>query len=194
MQALNSTEKKRRNAGETRARLLESARFLFTQKGYEGVGLREICGNAGVDQSLVKRYFGSKLQLFNECFDTGLGMHEILSGSKENLGREVADYYINKPKVSDGFDATMALLRSIGGDEAVNLQLREMIETQFITRLADLIGGQNAEQRAAFIISQIVGFDVLRRVLGVEAMSDEHKTKIRNGWARQIQALIDEEG
>ncbi|MFT7222425.1 MAG: hypothetical protein ACI8Z1_004051, partial [Candidatus Azotimanducaceae bacterium] len=80
------TEPKRRDAEETRLKILESARCVFTDKGYERAGLREICRNAGVDQALIKRYFGSKLKLFEAVFDTGVGIHLLLLGPTESIG------------------------------------------------------------------------------------------------------------
>ena len=183
---------KRRDPVATRARLLESARIAFTEKGYEGAGLREICRNAGVDQALVKRYFGSKEALFQEIFETGTWMSEMQAIAKERLGESIADFWIAMDKSDGGFDATMALLRSVGSHQ-VNAQLREVVEGQHINQLASIIGGKNARQRAALIISQIIGIDTSRRVLGVEAMSDKHKKTIREMWAAQIQALVDNE-
>lgn len=181
---------KKRDPVATRAKLLESARIAFTEKGYEGAGLREICRNAGVDQALVKRYFGSKEALFKEIFDTTHWMNDMQSLPREQLGEAIADFWINRAKANEGFDATMALLRSVGSQQ-VNAQLREVVEGQHINRLAKVIGGRNAHQRAALIISQIIGIDTSRRVLGVEAMSDKHKKTVRDLWAEQIQALID---
>ena len=181
---------KKRDPVATRARLLASARVAFTQKGYEGAGLREICRNAGVDQALVKRYFGSKEALFREIFDSGMWMEEVLSVPKEQLGEAIAGFWIDIEKSSVEFDATMALLRSVGSHQ-VTSQLRAVVEDQHIDRLAGYIGGRNARQRAALIISQIIGIDTSRRVLGVEAMNDKNKETIRNLWASQIQALVD---
>ncbi|HEV7965751.1 MAG TPA: helix-turn-helix domain-containing protein, partial [Actinoplanes sp.] len=55
-----------RNAAATRAAILASARRNFARAGYDGVGVREIAGGAGVTAMLVNRYFGSKEQLFAE--------------------------------------------------------------------------------------------------------------------------------
>lgn len=181
---------KKRDPVVTRAKLLEAAQNVFTEKGYEGAGLREICRNAGVDQALVKRYFGSKEGLFREIFDTGTWMTDMQSVPRESLGEAIADFWINREKTSKGFDATMALLRSVGSHQ-VNAQLREVVEDQHINRLAKIIGGRNAYQRAALIIAQIIGIDTSRRVLRVEALSDDNKKVVRQLWARQIQALVD---
>jgi AcrR family transcriptional regulator len=181
---------KRRDAQATRSRILDSARRIFTVKGYEKAGLREICGEAGVDQALIKRYFGSKQKLFEEIFDTGDGMHALLSGPKETLGMELAAYWVNKTSENVAFDATSALLKSVGSTE-VNGQLRHIVETQFINRLAKRLDGNDARQRAALIISHILGFDVLRRVLCVESLGTEYKADVIRSLAIQIQALVD---
>ncbi|MBT3625003.1 MAG: TetR family transcriptional regulator [Gammaproteobacteria bacterium] len=183
---------RKRDPVATRAKLLESARIAFTEKGYEGAGLREICRNAGVDQALVKRYFGSKEALFRETFDTGTWISDMQAVPREELGEAIADFWINRVTPNHGFDATMALLRSVGSQQ-VNAQLRDVVENQHINRLAAILGGRNAHQRAALIISQIIGIDTSRRILGVDAMSDVHRKTVRGLWSVQIQALVDTE-
>ncbi|MCC2628726.1 MAG: transcriptional regulator, partial [Thermomicrobiales bacterium] len=56
-----------RNAKATRQAILEAAKICFMHDGYEQVGVREIAARAGVDPSLVNRYFGSKEGLFSEA-------------------------------------------------------------------------------------------------------------------------------
>ncbi|MGZ5395564.1 MAG: TetR/AcrR family transcriptional regulator, partial [Mycobacterium sp.] len=42
----------------TRDAILTSAIAAFARAGYDGVGLREIAGDAGVTAMMVNRYFG----------------------------------------------------------------------------------------------------------------------------------------
>jgi AcrR family transcriptional regulator len=44
--------------------LLQAARALFGQQGFEGTTIREIGERAGVDAALIARYFGSKADLY----------------------------------------------------------------------------------------------------------------------------------
>jgi len=59
--------RRRRPTGEPRRLLLESAQHVFTTKGYVATTTREIAERAGVSETLMFRYFGSKLGLFREA-------------------------------------------------------------------------------------------------------------------------------
>lgn len=50
----------------TRQALLEAARELFSSRGYEGVGIREIAERAGANIASINYYFGSKSALYLE--------------------------------------------------------------------------------------------------------------------------------
>ena len=57
----------RRNSKlESLRRLEQSALALFSSRGYDGTSLRDIAEDAGVQLSLIDRYFGNKLHLFQE--------------------------------------------------------------------------------------------------------------------------------
>ncbi|RYY95332.1 MAG: TetR/AcrR family transcriptional regulator, partial [Alphaproteobacteria bacterium] len=63
MTALQAIAARKRNAITTRAALLAAATGRFMREGYDSVSLREIASDAGVDVSLVSRYFGGKDEL-----------------------------------------------------------------------------------------------------------------------------------
>jgi TetR/AcrR family transcriptional regulator, regulator of cefoperazone and chloramphenicol sensitivity len=56
--------KKRRGQEDTKARLLEAALDIFAKEGYDAATTRNIAKKAGVNESLIQRYFKSKLGLF----------------------------------------------------------------------------------------------------------------------------------
>jgi AcrR family transcriptional regulator len=53
-----------RDAAASKDALLQAARALFGQQGFEGTTIREIGERAGVDAALIARYFGSKADLY----------------------------------------------------------------------------------------------------------------------------------
>jgi AcrR family transcriptional regulator len=57
----------RRSRGEPRRLLIEAARGLFNERGYSGATTREIADRAGVSETLMFRYFGSKVGVFQEA-------------------------------------------------------------------------------------------------------------------------------
>lgn len=52
----------------TRQKILEAARKVFSQKGYDGARMREIATAAGVNLALMNYHFGSKEALFQEIY------------------------------------------------------------------------------------------------------------------------------
>ncbi|MGW6249607.1 TetR/AcrR family transcriptional regulator [Streptomyces roseolus] len=61
------TRGRKRDADATRTALLRAARELFGRHGYAAVTLRDIGERAGVDGSLVARYFGNKAALYRSA-------------------------------------------------------------------------------------------------------------------------------
>ena len=56
--------RKRRPSEEVHRLILDAARTLFAEKGYEGASTREVAERAGVYEPMVYRRFGSKAELF----------------------------------------------------------------------------------------------------------------------------------
>jgi AcrR family transcriptional regulator len=55
---------RRRDAAASRERLLCAARELFGDRGFDRTSTRDIGERAGVDPTMIARYFGGKAQLF----------------------------------------------------------------------------------------------------------------------------------
>jgi AcrR family transcriptional regulator len=65
---LSSTPtRSRRSRGEPRRLLIEAARGLFNERGYSGATTREIADRARVSETLMFRYFGSKVGVFQQA-------------------------------------------------------------------------------------------------------------------------------
>ncbi len=82
------TEPRRRpgrpkDAGDLRDLILDQAELAFAETGYSGARTRDIADRAGVNQALIRYYFGSKEELFDEVFRRRGGLisarrHELL--------------------------------------------------------------------------------------------------------------------
>lgn len=52
----------------TEQKILEAARLVFTQKGFEGARMQEIADEAGINKALLHYYYRSKDKLFEGVF------------------------------------------------------------------------------------------------------------------------------
>lgn len=56
-------------AERTKLEILTSAAFLFCEKGYNQVSIRDISERAGVTHSLIRHYFGAKMQIWHAIIE-----------------------------------------------------------------------------------------------------------------------------
>ena len=59
---------------DTRGRLLDAARALFSERGFEDVTVRDICAAAGANLALVNYYFGDKQGLYREIAEEAVAI------------------------------------------------------------------------------------------------------------------------
>ncbi len=87
-----------------RDRILDAAEALFAERGYDGVTLRQIASEAGVDVALASYHFGKKLDLFNAVFERRA---EALNRSRlealRNVQRESAPAFPTVEQIIEAF-------------------------------------------------------------------------------------------
>ncbi len=54
---------------DRRQKIIDSAKSIFSEKGFSGAGLREIAENAEVSTGNIYNYFKNKEEIFNACLD-----------------------------------------------------------------------------------------------------------------------------
>ena len=101
---------RQRDAERTRAALLSAARTLFSTRGFANTGVREVAELAGVNSSLVGRYFGSKQGLFRAVLE------EVLDLSPEDI----------EPPPTFGTRAPVDFLRGLGRREQTFILLLDL--------------------------------------------------------------------
>src|SRR3546814_17381925 len=84
---------KARDADRTRQAILHAAQQIFAEKGFAEAGVRDITARAGVNQSLVSRYFGGKIKLFEAALDLALDARLMTDLPQDAFGnRHVARF------------------------------------------------------------------------------------------------------
>lgn len=180
---------RKRNAEKTRQAILAAARQTFFEKGYDGAGTREIADRANVNVALINRYFGSKEGLFQQAILPELNVDFMLEGDLASFGQRVADLFAAKQGEKE-FDPVIALLRASTSKEAIPL-LRQTVETQILSPLAERLHGTDRHERASLIITQLAGFDLLNRIVAVQTTSAENGAALTRHLAKLLQDLVD---
>ena len=184
-----TTPIRKRDAEATADRILSAAQQVFHERGYEGATTREIAERAGVNLALIKRYFGSKLGLFEKAVLPHLSLERFLDMPLEDLGDALARTYVNT-EAKTGFDPFVVLLRSISSSEAGPL-LVEALQRQAVQPLTDALKGEDTGARVALITTQLAGLILQFRILGMSPQTEQEREAIRVRLTAYLNSLID---
>jgi AcrR family transcriptional regulator len=167
-------------------RLLEAARELFLANGYNAIGLREVAAKAGVDVTLVRRYFGSKQRLFTEATDVSENVEEIRRAADDALGRKMIARVL---RVRRDVDAPLfALLRS-SGDPSVVARVNAQLDEGLTRNLAQRIAADNSRIRADMVAALLLGIGVQRVLLKKKPMSSARDEDITAVFLEAFEAI-----
>jgi AcrR family transcriptional regulator len=173
---------RRPGGGDTRAALLDAARTVFAERGYDGATVRAIAERAGVDPAMVNHWFGGKEPLFVAALDLpadpGAILAEALPGDPEHLAERVIARILRVWDETGGTQLA-TLLQSIASHEVAASLLREFIGRVLVGKVVSKVAPDRPELRASLAGSQMFGLAFVRYVLKVEPLaSADHATII----------------
>jgi AcrR family transcriptional regulator len=179
----------KRNAGQTRERILASARVLFSRNGYANVGVREIATDAGIDPALICRYFGGKEGLFKEVIQGIFNLDDNLRNDPDSLGVNLVHNVLATKDKSDRLNRLNLLLCSVESPAMADI-VSERFHDDFVLPLAALLGGKDAEARAGVIACYAIGLSTMRHALSSPVLNGDNKSydKVVKLIAEAIQA------
>lgn len=179
-----------RKSDRTRASILEAARALFAQRGYDGTTVRDVASEAGVDAALVIRYFGSKEELFVRAteFQLQLPLAAAARGSSEGetLVRHFFDVWERGPSAT----GMVILLRSALTNEASAEKMREIFVAQVLPAVARHAPRSAAPLRAGLIASHLLGIAFCRYILKLPGIATATPEELTAALAPTIQRYL----
>ena len=184
--AAGSEPPRARNAEATRADLLQAAVRRFTVLGYERTTTRDIAADAGVNVSLINRYFGSK--------------EGLLAAAMAESADRLAEFRSAQSSITDALltglepDAwpefghehpLTLLLRGVSGDDRVRELRRGSLEA-VVARLTvevDLDAPRSADDaavRAELVLALVAGVLSVRSTLPEGALATTDVDRLRD--------------
>ena len=163
-----------RRSDTTRATILAAARKRFAADGFERATIRAIAADAGIDASMVMRYYGNKDGLFAAAVDFDLRLPDVGEVAPGSLGVALVSHFLNR---WEGDGTLMALLRGAVTNEVAAQRMRDIFGAQVAATAARFVTDPHeATTRAGLVASQMLGFALCRYVLAIPsvvAMSHE---------------------
>lgn len=190
-----STSRSGRRAGspDTRAEILEAAKRVFGELGYDRATVRGIAAEAGVDASLIYHYYGAKDELFAASIDLPIPPYETLrsvfEGDAGNIGRRLAETFFLVWEQEEARASLLGILRSaMGGEDQAVAAFRQFLTTAILEQVAPLIPGDDSKLRALMMASHLVGLAMTRYVMRLEPIASTPVDDIIELVAPRIQS------
>jgi AcrR family transcriptional regulator len=143
---------------------------------------------------LVNRYFGSKERLFAEVAALTMAApviltKEVLESSAPGEAMAAALVQLTEADTTplDGF----LIMHRSGSSKRAAAIGRIEIERHHQKTMTAALQGSLAEQRAAVVLSLVAGFQVMRQMIGLSALTDAKPKSLVKVLAPLFQQLID---
>ncbi len=177
---------------DTRTEIIEAARRVFGQVGYDRASLRSIAAEAGVDPALIHHYFeGGKPILFAESMHLGRDPHRVVTevaelagrepgpGSAATLGQLIVDGFLHMWDSADA-DAGVApgtsfvtFVQAASASPAAADAVREFLAERIWSKAAtEGIPTEHRQRNQSLVASQLMGLGFARYVLRLDALAD----------------------
>jgi AcrR family transcriptional regulator len=179
---------RRRDAAQTKARILVAAQTAFSERGFSQTGIRDIAIGAGVNSALVNRYFGSKAGLFEAALIDAIPDVSDLDLGHDGFGANLTKWF--QAGLLD-LRAQAMIAFSVNDPEAHVICAR-VLEAHAIKPLSEWLGPPNARARAVRITMLATSFMLYTRQITLLTPDEAAATETADWLAKSLQAIIDE--
>jgi AcrR family transcriptional regulator len=171
----------------TERAILDAARQLFADVGFERATIRAVAGLAGVDPALVMQHFGSKELLFAAATRWGGEHQRILSATSDTLAAAAIDDLLSRFEE----EAAVALMRSCLTHPAALSVMRDQVMCERKDAVAAALDGDDADLRAGLFAACMVGLGMARYVIKLEPVASASPDELHRLMEPVLRALVD---
>lgn len=149
----------------TREMIEIAARELFSSNGFDRTTVRDIGARAGIDPSMIIRYFGSKDALFALVAKPDLHLPDFSDIDSDKIGEAMVRHFLEQWEGEQAGGGLAVLLRSAASNEEAATQLREIFQAQVLPAISRAGLLETASVRAGLVATQLLGLAMARYVL-----------------------------
>jgi AcrR family transcriptional regulator len=165
-----------RRSDATRAAILDAARERFAADGYERATIRAIAGDAGIDPSMVMRYYGNKEGLFAAAVFVDLALPDLGAAPRDDVGRIIAAHFLTQWEENEQLTALLRVgASSRAGAERMQGIFRDQVLPTARTVCPD---PEQVPARAALLATQLLGLALTRYALRLPPVVDLTREEI----------------
>lgn len=183
-----SREERRRR---TEACILQEARRLFAEEGFDRATIRAVAKRTGVDPALVMQYFGSKEELFAAATKGAHGDGSARTAPRQEIPAAVLRDVLRKFEEAPDREAAAALLRNFLTHPEANRILRDEVMCAVTSDMARTIGGPDAQLKASLMLSCGFGMALARYLLELPGLAQASPDDVKRLMVPALQALLD---
>jgi AcrR family transcriptional regulator len=177
-------------SAQTRAAILAAAQQRFATDGYERATIRAIAADAGIDPSMVIRYFGTKEDLYTAASTIDLAVPDV--GDAEDVGAAYVRSILERWEGGENV-AEAVLLRTAPTHPDAAARVQAIFDEQVVPALRSALPDDPAlEKRAALLLAQTLGVVYCRYLLGVEPLASMDVQELQTALAHVVQMQITE--
>jgi AcrR family transcriptional regulator len=175
----------------TKTRILEAARLLFAEKGFERTTIRLVAKRAVIHPSLVMRYFGTKENLFAVATKFDLRLPDLSGVAKDKRGEFFARYFLKRWEGPNAGDELLVLLRVAATHPGGKAQLGQIFQRQLVPAIAKLVPRERAARCAALFATQMLGLAFARYILRLPAVLSLTEDEIVANIGATLQSYLE---
>jgi AcrR family transcriptional regulator len=185
---------RRPGGADTREALVNAAREVFIEQGFDGATVRAIATRAGVDAAMVNHWFGGKEGLFAEAvlklpFNPQDIVKDLLAADPEDIGEAIVRRFVTTWDHTGGGVFT-ALMRSVASHEEAAMMLKDFFFKHIFTHVIRRLAPDNHDFRATLVATQIVGMGMIRYVAKFEPFASAEVDMVAAAVAPTLQRYI----
>ncbi|ADG77104.1 Transcriptional regulator, TetR family OS=Tsukamurella paurometabola (strain ATCC 8368 / DSM/ CCUG 35730 / CIP 100753 / JCM 10117 / KCTC 9821 / NBRC 16120/ NCIMB 702349 / NCTC 13040) OX=521096 GN=Tpau_0463 PE=4 SV=1 [Tsukamurella paurometabola] len=185
---------RRAGASTAKADILEAARELFAEVGYDRATIRAIAARAGVDVALVSYYYGNKKGLFRGVMSMPVDPEAIftaaLDGPRDGVGERLLRAALTIWEGPETSEAFRALLRAAAdADEGAARTFGEFLSSVMIPTLTTHAGV--GIETARVVASNLFGLAFLRYLIAAPLFVAPSTEELIATYGAAVQRIID---